>query len=115
MNDVESVLRSLPTLSLRYLRRKTRPCRRIAAWASPAGGAPRLAPAVAGSPGREHWAKLTRSRRPGDAGNDPFDSAVEDRCLRGQLAALPASAGLGWAGQPGRAYRVNGLRKFHSL
>jgi cystathionine beta-lyase len=55
-NDVEAVLRSLPTLRVRY-EAQGRAARELAAWL---GTQPRiervLHPALPGSPGHEHWA-----------------------------------------------------------
>lgn len=58
VNDVETVLRSLPTLALRYAAHD-RSARALAGWCQ---GRPEIAavlhPALPGSPGHEHWAKL---------------------------------------------------------
>ena len=59
-NDAELVLRSLPTLALRY-RAQDESARRLACWWS---GRPEVArvlhPALEGSPGHEHWRALCR-------------------------------------------------------
>jgi cystathionine beta-lyase len=57
-NDAESVLRSLPSLALRYSAHD-RAARQLASWfrARPEA-AQVLHPALAGSPGHEHWAAL---------------------------------------------------------
>jgi cysteine-S-conjugate beta-lyase len=58
LNDVEAVLRSLPSLELRY-HAQDRAARRIAQWC---GEQPEFArvlhPATPGSPGHEHWQSL---------------------------------------------------------
>jgi len=55
LNDVETVLRSLPTMPLRY-ESQDRVTRRLASWMA---GRPEVAqvfhPALPGSPGHEHW------------------------------------------------------------
>ncbi|MDW8336900.1 MAG: PLP-dependent transferase [Tepidimonas sp.] len=59
-NDVEAVLRGLPTLALRY-RAQDRAARALARWLA---RQPRVArvlhPALPGSPGHEHWKRLAR-------------------------------------------------------
>jgi cystathionine beta-lyase len=56
MNDVETVLRSLPSLSLRYLAHD-RSARELATWLATRPEVARvLHPALEGSPGHEHWA-----------------------------------------------------------
>jgi cystathionine beta-lyase len=61
LNDVEAVLRSLPSLELRY-HAQDRAARRIAQWC---GEQPQFArvlhPATPGSPGHEHWQSLCSS------------------------------------------------------
>ncbi|GIX25269.1 MAG: cystathionine beta-lyase [Caldimonas sp.] len=57
-NDVEAVLRSLPTLELRY-HAQDRAARRIAQWCCEQPEFVRvLHPAMPGSPGHEHWQSL---------------------------------------------------------
>jgi cysteine-S-conjugate beta-lyase len=57
-NDVESVLRSLPSLALRY-HAQDAAARRMAGWAAEQAGVRRvLHPARADSPGHAHWASL---------------------------------------------------------
>ena len=57
-NDAEAVLRSLPTLALRYHAHDAS-ARALAAWL---GQQPRVSrvlhPALPGAPGHEHWARL---------------------------------------------------------
>lgn len=57
-NDVEAVLRSLPSMALRYAA-QDRAARELAQWL---GGQPQVArvlhPALPGSPGHEHWQRL---------------------------------------------------------
>lgn len=58
MNDVEAVLRGLHSLHLRYAAQDAA-ARRIAEWATTRPEFARvLHPALSGSPGHEHWAKL---------------------------------------------------------
>ena len=60
-NDVELVLRSLPSLPLRYAAQDAA-ARRIAQWAQTQPGVRRvLHPALPGSPGHVHWAGLCRA------------------------------------------------------
>ena len=60
-NDVEAVLRALPTLRLRYDAQDAA-ARRIAAWCEGRPGIRRvLHPALAGSPGHAHWVGLCRA------------------------------------------------------
>ena len=60
-NDVELVLRSLPTLALRY-RAQDQAGRRLAAWWQTRGEVGRvLHPAFEGSPGHDAWARLCRA------------------------------------------------------
>jgi cystathionine beta-lyase len=57
-NDVELVLRSLPSIALRY-DAQDHTCRQVAAWClQQAAFAQVLHPAVAGSPGHGHWRQL---------------------------------------------------------
>lgn len=61
MNDVEAVLRGLPSLHLRYAAQDAA-ARRIAEWAQGRTEFARvLHPALPGSPGHEHWARLCTS------------------------------------------------------
>jgi cysteine-S-conjugate beta-lyase len=57
-NDVEAVLRALPSMALRYAAQDAS-ARRIALWCAQRPEVERvLHPAVPGSPGHEHWAAL---------------------------------------------------------
>lgn len=59
-NDAEFVLRSLPTLELRY-RAHDRSARQVASWLQQQPAVKRvLHPALAGAPGHEHWASHCR-------------------------------------------------------
>ena len=61
VNDVEAVLRSLPSMALRY-HAQDAAARRIAAWGQSQPQVRRmLHPALPGSPGHEHWARLCSS------------------------------------------------------
>ena len=63
-NDVELVLRSLPSMALRYAAHD-QSCRTVAAWClqQPAF-AQVLHPAVVGSPGHDHWRRLCAADAP---------------------------------------------------
>jgi cystathionine beta-lyase len=57
-NDVEAILRSLPTITLRY-EAQDHSARKLAAWwASQSACVQVLHPALQGSPGHEHWKAL---------------------------------------------------------
>ncbi|WP_334153213.1 PLP-dependent transferase [Tepidimonas sp.] len=59
-NDVEAVLRGLPTLGLRYRAQDER-CRELAHWLARQPRVVRvLHPALPGSPGHDHWRRLAR-------------------------------------------------------
>jgi cysteine-S-conjugate beta-lyase len=61
LNDVEAVLRSLPSLTLRYAA-QDRAARALAAWCQTRSEFARvLHPALPGSPGHEHWARHCRA------------------------------------------------------
>jgi cystathionine beta-lyase len=61
MNDVEAVLRGLPSLVLRY-EAQDAACRRVAAWCQSQAAFVRvLHPALPDSPGHVHWAELCRA------------------------------------------------------
>ena len=65
-NDAEFVLRSLPSLALRYAAQDRSGARRSRAWlALAAEVAHVLHPALPGSPGHEHWASTCSAARPG--------------------------------------------------
>ena len=61
LNDVEAVLRSLPSMTLRYAA-QDRAARALAAWCPSRSEFARvLHPALPGSPGHEHWARHCRA------------------------------------------------------
>jgi cysteine-S-conjugate beta-lyase len=94
MNDVELVLRSLPTLALRYAAQDAA-ARRFAAWCGSRREFARvLHPATPGSPGHAHWAALCSAA----AGLvtvevDPAFSAVQVDAFVDALALF----GIGWS------------------
>ncbi len=93
-NDVEFVLRALPTLPLRYAAQDTA-ARRIAQWALGRREFSRvLHPATAGSPGHAHWAALCR----GAAGlvTVEFDPAYAPERVDAFVDALRLF-GIGWS------------------
>jgi cysteine-S-conjugate beta-lyase len=64
-NDAEAILRSLPSLPVRYAAHD-KAARELAAWfASRAEIAQLLHPAFAGSPGHEHWQRLAQGHAAG--------------------------------------------------
>jgi cystathionine beta-lyase len=64
-NDAESLLRSLPTIGIRY-EAQDRAAREIASWLSTRPEiAQLLHPAFAGSPGHEHWQRLCGGKAAG--------------------------------------------------
>jgi cystathionine beta-lyase len=93
-NDVEFVLRALPTLVLRY-EAQDAAARRIAAWALGRKEFARvLHPATPGSPGHEHWASHCRSA----AGlvTVEFDERYSGEQVDGFVDALKRF-GIGWS------------------
>jgi cystathionine beta-lyase len=70
-NDAEAVLRALPSILLRY-RAQDRAARQLARWL---GRQPQIVqvlhPAVAGSPGHDHWRSLCGGVQVDDAAGDP--------------------------------------------
>ena len=80
-NDVELVLRSLPSMDLRY-RQHDATTRTLAAWClQQTAFAQVLHPAVVGSPGHEHWRRLC-------AKDMPSSSAVHTQGLAAGLLSL---------------------------
>ncbi|MDB5820051.1 MAG: cystathionine beta-lyase [Rhizobacter sp.] len=97
MNDVETVLRSLPTLALRYAAHDAS-ARTLAAWL---GTRPEVAqvlhPALEGSPGHEHWASHCT------AAAGLFSIVFHDRYRSAQIDAFVDALslfkiGFSWAG-----------------
>ncbi len=77
-NDVEAVLRALPSIALRY-RAQDQACRLLAAWLQTQPEVAQvLHPAVPGSPGHENWQRLCA---PGHA--ESSESATEVVALEG--------------------------------
>lgn len=110
-NDVELVLRSLPSLELRYAA-QDESARRIARWLM---GRPEiqqvLHPALAGSPGHEHWSRIC-SRAAG-----LFSMVFDSRYSAAQVDEFVNSLrlfklGYSWAGPLSLAvpYNLRGLR-----
>lgn len=114
-NDAEMVLRSLPSLPLRYAAQDTA-ARHIAEWAQRQSQVRRvLHPALPGSPGHEHWARTCRAA----AGlvsleMDPkYDSAAVDAFVdRLQLFRI----GWSWGGPVSLAvpYQTRHMRRLGS-
>lgn len=96
-NDAETVLRSLPSLDLRYAAQDAT-ARRVANWMS---GRPEVArilhPAIEGSPGHEHW-KRTCSRAAG-LFSVVFDARFNDAQIDAFVDTLKLfKLGYSWAG-----------------
>ena len=96
-NDAETVLRSLPSLDLRYAAQDAT-ARRVANWMS---GRPEIArilhPAIEGSPGHEHWKRIC-SRAAG-LFSVVFDARVRDAQIDAFVDTLKLfKLGYSWAG-----------------
>jgi len=110
-NDVELVLRGLPSVALRYAAQDAA-ARRIAAWAQQQPAIRRvLHPALPGSPGHEHWASHCRAA----AGLltlefDPAIRAAEVDAFVDRLQRF--GIGWSWGGPMSLAvpYRAAGMR-----
>ena len=101
-NDAEMVLRSLPSLALRY-RAHDQAARGLARWlAAREEVAAVLHPALEGAPGHAHWRALCGGR-----------DAAAGGCLLRRAAPVQARLLVGWAGQPGRALRHPGDARRH--
>jgi cystathionine beta-lyase len=86
MNDVESILRSLPSMALRY-RAHDEATRALALWAdSQAEFVQVLHPALPGSPGHAHWKALCVNVAGGAAGL--FSVMLDPRFTRAQTDAF---------------------------
>ena len=80
-NDVESVLRSLPSIGLRY-RAHDRTARTLARWLQEQSPVVQvLHPALAGSPGHEHWQALCGTANGGEGLAAGLFSVVFDACF----------------------------------
>ena len=79
-NDVEAVLRSLPSMELRY-RAHDRTARTLACWLQKQSPVVQvLHPALAGSPGHEQWQALCGAANSGDGLAAGLFSVVFDAC-----------------------------------
>ncbi|ARU04965.1 cystathionine beta-lyase [Comamonas serinivorans] len=95
MNDVEMVLRSLPTVHLRY-GAADRSARALARWASQQPAFVQvLHPALPGSPGHDHWRRLCApAQARADAGDDSgaaaslFSVMLDPGCSPAQVDAF---------------------------
>jgi cystathionine beta-lyase len=111
-NDVEAVLKALPSIALRY-HAQDAAARRIATWASEQPAVRRvLHPALPDSPGHAHWAALCTSA----AGLLTLE--MDTRFSLGQIDALVDGLryfriGWSWGGPVSLAvpYQVAGMRK----
>jgi len=110
-NDIELVLRSLPSLALRYAAQDAAG-RRLAAWWQGRREATRvLHPALAGSPGHEHWA--ARCSAAAGLFSVVFDTRYDARRIDAFVDALRLfGIGYSWAGPMSLAvpYDLRGLR-----
>ena len=97
VNDVEFVLRSLPTLALRYAWHDAS-TRRVAEWLATRKEFARvLHPALPGSPGHEAWKRLCRGA--GGLVSVQFDEAVEAQRVDAFVDALKLfRIGYSWGG-----------------
>jgi cystathionine beta-lyase len=88
-NDVEAVLRSLPSMALRY-RAQDMAARELARWAAAqAPVAQALHPALPGSPGHEHWQVLCGAARAGEgAAAGLFSVVIDARHTQAQVDAF---------------------------
>ena len=85
-NDVEMVLRSLPSMALRYAT-QDRTCRAVASWClNQSAFAQVLHPAVVGSPGHLHWRRLCADDVPSRAAVHEGGAAASLLSLRFQTA-----------------------------
>ena len=117
LNDVEMVLRGLPSVALRYAAHDAA-ARQVAQWlAQRPEVAQVLHPALPGSPGHAHWAEICR----GAAGlvSMVFDA---DRFSAGQVDAFVEAMrlfriGYSWGGPMSLVvpYKVQGMRRFGLL
>lgn len=117
LNDVESVLRGLPSVALRYAAHDAA-ARQVAQWlAQRPEVAQVLHPALPGSPGHAHWSQTCR----GAAGlvSMVFDA---DRFSAGQVDAFVEAMrlfriGYSWGGPMSLVvpYKVQGMRRFGLL
>lgn len=88
VNDVESILRSLPSMALRYAR-QDETARMLARWVHQQPHVVQmLHPALPGSPGHEHWQALCA--RDGGAGRAAglFSFVISAQCSRAQVDAF---------------------------
>lgn len=110
-NDVEALLRSLPSLPLRYAAQDAA-ARRLAQWCQ---GRPEVArvlhPALPGAPGHEHWAALCT------AAAGLFTVELDERYTQAQVDAFVDALklfriGWSWGGPVSLAvpYRAEGMR-----
>ena len=110
-NDIELVLRSLPSLALRYAAQDAAG-RRLAAWWQGRPEATRvLHPALAGSPGHEHWA--ARCSAAAGLFSVVFDPRFDARRIDAFVDALRLfGIGYSWAGPMSLAvpYDLRSLR-----
>jgi cystathionine beta-lyase len=111
-NDVESVLRSLPSIAIRYDAQDAGG-RAIAQWCARRTEIARvLHPALAGSPGHEHWARLCT--RAAGLFSVVFDARYERARVDAFVDALRLfRIGYSWAGPMSLAvpYEIAAIRK----
>jgi cystathionine beta-lyase len=87
-NDVESVLRSLPTLVLRY-NAQDQTARALAQWWQGQNVCAQvLHPAMLGSPGHEHWKKLCAPQEGGGHAAGLFSVMLDERLSQAQVDAF---------------------------
>lgn len=114
-NDAETILRALPTIALRY-DAQDRAARELAAWLQRQPAIHRvLHPALPGSPGHEHWARLCT--RAAGLFSVLFDPAIEPARVDAFVDALQLfRIGYSWAGPVSLAvpYDLSSMRRDRS-
>lgn len=119
-NDVEAVLRALPSLALRY-QAHDRTARELARWCASRGEfAQVLHPALSGSPGHAHWQALCGGRHGGEPGAAAglFSVIFDPKYTQGQVDAFCDALrlfklGYSWGGPMSLAvpYDIAGMRR----
>ncbi len=103
INDIESVLRSLPSMALRYKAHDVA-ARQLATWLATRSEVVQvLHPAVVGSPGHAHWKALCSTGKQDDYAAGLFSIMLDDKYSRVQIdefcdALKLFKLGFSWAG-----------------
>ena len=120
INDIESVLRSLPSMALRYKAHDVA-ARQLATWLATRSEVVQvLHPAVAGSPGHAHWKALCSTGKTNDHAAGLFSIMLDAKYSRVQIDAFCDALklfklGFSWAGPVSLVvpYDVKSLRGGH--